>query len=110
MDVRLNRQLLKKQNIDDATERELLLTHKELYEIKQNPEKYKNVLELVTDLEYRLQELWRFPKDSKFHTHQFEIKTCKCPWMDNLERAGSGMFIYNQQCPIHNYLIKGHTK
>jgi len=104
MDVRLNRQLLKKQNIDSETEKQLLETHKKLYEIKQNPEEYSDVLELVTDLEYSLQELWGFKKDKKYHIHQFEIKTCTCPWMDNLERAGSGMFIYNQQCPIHNKL------
>lgn len=104
MDVCLNKHLLKKQNIDKETEEELLATHEALYEIKQNPENYDNVFELVQDLEYRLQELWGFPKDSKYHIHQFEIKTCACPWIDNLERAGSGMFIYNAECPIHNKL------
>ena len=104
MDIHLNKQLLKKQNINEETEKQLLATHEALYELKQNPENYDNVLELVTELEYHLQGLWGFPKDSKFHTHQFEVKTCICPWMDNLERAGTGLFIYNTECPIHSKL------
>lgn len=110
MVLRLNKQLLKKQKIDSETEKQLLATHKTLYEIKQNPDDYDNPLELVKELEYRLQELWSFQQDSKFHTHQFEIKGCSCPWIDNLERAGSGHFIYNQHCPIHNKLFEGDTK
>lgn len=104
MDIYLNRQLLKKQNIDSETEKELLATHEALYGIKQNPNNYDNPLELVTELEYHLQQLWGFKKDSKYHVHQFEIKTCQCPWIDNLERAGTGLFIYNTECPIHNKL------
>ena len=110
MGIRLNRNLLKKKNIDAETEQKILNVHAILYETKQNPEKYNNVLARVRVLEYSLQDLWGFPQDSSRHTHQFEIKGCSCPWMDNLERAGYGEFIYNQECPIHKELFEGCIK
>lgn len=51
--------------------------------------------------EYRLQALWNFTADSNFHSYWFKMPHCTCPYMDNQERIGTGMFIISGDCPLH---------
>ena len=74
--------------------------HGMLDDIKVNPERYENPVQLIEDLEFSLQGLWKFPRDANYHTHFLEIKDCKCPRLDNLERRGYGR-ITNMACPWH---------
>jgi hypothetical protein len=74
--------------------------HGMLDDIKINPERYENPVQLIEDLEYALQGLWKFPRDSRFHLHWLEIKACSCGRLDNLDRLGYGRVI-NGGCPWH---------
>lgn len=41
----------------------------------------KASIQLIKDvmaLEYEMQELWKFPKLTVFHSHTFNLKTCTC--------------------------------
>lgn len=51
--------------------------------VKDNPERYEDPVQLIEDLEFALQGLWKFPRDASYHTHWLEIKGCRCPKMDN---------------------------
>lgn len=55
---------------------------------------------LCTGIEFELQELWGFPMDIKYHKF-WERPRCKCCKMDNEERAGTGYYIINENCPLH---------
>ena len=61
----------------------------------------KGVAKMVTNLDFRLQELWGFKPDQKFHTYWYKIPGCKCPKMDNAERVGTGFNLINKTCPYH---------
>ena len=74
--------------------------HGMLDDIKINPERYENPVQLIEDLEYALQGLWKFPRDANYHTHFLEIKDCTCGRLDNLDRLGYGRVI-NGGCIWH---------
>ncbi len=85
----------------NAQEKEAISSiHKVLADIKDFPERYENPVQLIEDLEYSLQGLWKFPRDFSYHTHFLEIKDCKCPRLDNFERRGYGR-ITNMACHWH---------
>lgn len=86
-----------------AEERESLdLTYDLLFDILENPERYEDVEGKVRELEFRLQEQWKFSKDAKFHRYQLEIKGCTCPRMDNMDLFGYSADRYRvSDCPWH---------
>lgn len=66
---------------------------------------------VLQDLEYRLQDLWGFNKDSNYHTWWLECRTCTCPKADNKDPLyyGHGKII-NQDCPVHGDLYNRAAK
>jgi hypothetical protein len=56
--------------------------------------------EVLTHLEYRLQELWGFEKDSNFHRF-WDRPHCTCPKMDNDDRFPTGHYVTNLTCLLH---------
>lgn len=54
----------------------------------------------IQDNEFKLQELWGFPKDARFHRF-WEAPKCTCPKMDNDDNYGYGPFVINTVCPLH---------
>lgn len=113
MTIKLNESLLLKQGVPLAAEDALVVLHELLDDIKTNPDEYGaplQVLEVVKCMEYTMQSLWRFPLSSKHHIHQFYLEGCTCGTMDNRERAGSGYFVYNEQCPFHGAKLKQNEK
>lgn len=57
--------------------------------------------EMIEPLEFKLQELWGFNKDANYHRFWFEINSCTCPKMDNIDDLGTGYRHINTQCMIH---------
>ena len=55
---------------------------------------------LLTELEFELQELWGFPRDSKYHRF-WNIPKCTCPKMDNEDFYPSKHCYMDLECPIH---------
>lgn len=76
--------------------------HQLLDDIKKDPQRYENPVQLIEDMEYTLQGIWKFPRDNKFHTHWMEIRGCTCPKMDNKDPLyfGRGKIIVSD-CPWH---------
>lgn len=62
------------------------------------------------ELEYELQELWNFGKDSKFVKFWIRPK-CECPKMDNEDAYPYGHYIISGNCPLHAWGLDGkrHT-
>ena len=110
MKIQLNKNLLTQQQINPETEASLQATHAMLELILENPELVgiDSVSEVVRGLEFALQELWNFPLSQKHHKHQFMIKGCECPKMDNddMIRSGQPYRYYNMECPIHSARFK----
>ena len=71
----------------------------ELYDINQSITSTRNAL---CSLEYAMQTVWGFDRDSKKHTWWLKPERCTCPKLDNMDPAyyGSGAII-NEDCPIH---------
>ena len=61
---------------------------------------YDVISEQVTELEFELQRLWKFPQNKEFHKYWLSVGHCECPNLDNLERLGYGRII-NLGCPVH---------
>ena len=59
-----------------------------------------------TDLNYSLQSLWRFRRDSRYHRF-WRLPGCICSKMDNEERYPSGIYVVNSDCPVHGYKAIG---
>lgn len=57
--------------------------HAVLAQAKTKPEQYENPVQVIEDIEFTLQGLWKFTRDVNFHTHWIDINGCKCPKMDN---------------------------
>lgn len=76
--------------------------HAQMLDIKTNPERYSDPVQLIEDIEFTLQGIWKFPRDAKYHTHWLEIKGCTCPKMDNKDPFyyGNGKITISD-CPWH---------
>jgi hypothetical protein len=57
-------------------------------------------VELWEQNEYRLQELWGFPKDPNYHRF-WEMAGCTCPKMDNEDAYPTGYYTRSGNCPLH---------
>jgi len=72
-------------------------------DIKPEPSLLQSWDEMLHDIEFKMQELWKFEKDESYHHYWFEQPFCSCPKMDNHERIGTGDFIINCNCPVHGH-------
>jgi hypothetical protein len=54
----------------------------------------------LTDLEFKLQELWGFSEDAKFHRFWWTPK-CQCAKIDNEDAYPTGYYTVNSECPLH---------
>lgn len=116
--MKLNEELIKKQNVTEEQKFELLNLYKELIskiEESYNEislDKIKEIAKEVEDIEFKLQENWNFSKDINYHRYWLDVNHCSCPKMDNLDFMyfGRGKII-NSNCLIHGkpnfeYIIK----
>ena len=80
--------------------------HALLREIKDSPETFtrENVdpAQLIEDIEFSLHGVWKFVRNSAYHSHWLDIKGCTCPKMDNKDPFyyGGGKIIVSD-CPWH---------
>lgn len=104
----LNQALIAKQGLTLSE----VLTIEELHKTKQlliwrmkhskKPETLRRLADEVTEVEYKLQDAWKFPRDKNFHKF-WELPGCSCPLHDNCERWGTGYAVYSQDCLIHGW-------
>lgn len=74
--------------------------HAVLAQAKAAPELHADPVQLIEDIEFTLQGLWRFDRNKDFHTHWIEIKGCTCPKMDNRDHWGTGRIVISD-CKWH---------
>lgn len=102
----LNQELVERQDVSIESQNRLCELYETLDDIigqaneQEDMIEVKKLLEQIEDIEFELQELWNFKKDSNYHKYWMYIDHCKCPTIDNLERLGYGRII-NHNCPIH---------
>lgn len=104
--VILNSKLIEKQNLSEAEIDKLLITHKErmmlhkFMEIEDNVFLLRQYDKLYTELEFKLQSLWKFNRDASKHRFWKRPK-CSCPKLDNEDRYGTNFAIYSGNCILH---------
>ena len=97
-----NEKLADDMNVSDENRVLLDETYRELFLAFDYPDTYEDVAAEVTRLEFKLQFLWGFPQDNKFHRYQQNIAGCMCPVIDNLELFGHSEQRYaTGDCPWH---------
>ncbi len=55
----------------------------------------------VRDIEFAMQELLKFEKNSAKHRHYLSDPKCKCPKEDGRELWGTDLRIVAASCPLH---------
>lgn len=110
----INLNLLKEKNIDEVIAFDILKLQQKRDNILLQMHYLKNInavkvlYKKIIDNEYKLQELWGFEKDSKYHMliGKGYIPHCTCPYYDNKDLIGTDKRIYNKDCPIHGEYYK----
>lgn len=111
--MKLNDKLVRQQKLDQKEIDEIMALH----DIKRSvmidmagldPKKeFPRLMELrnkITQLEFSLQEIWKFPENENFHRF-WELPHCSCPRMDNEDRWGTKYRVYAAQCILHGVTI-----
>lgn len=86
--------------LNTAERMTISVLHQMLDDIKKFPERYKDAVQLIEDIEYSLQGIWKFERNASYHTHWIEIKGCTCPKMDNADHWPTGRIVVSD-CPYH---------
>jgi len=66
-------------------------------------EKLHFIAEMITELDFKLQDAWGFERDARFHTWWYRAPKCTCGTMDNRDALGSGYEHINANCPLHGF-------
>jgi hypothetical protein len=101
----LNRNLLTRQNAWgnlDAIKAEHVIKLNIYEAIKKEEDKaaLKCYSQNLTDLEFRLQALWGFSINAKFHRFWWTPK-CLCAKIDNEDAYPTGYYSISSNCPLH---------
>lgn len=78
----------------------LSLLREKLEDAPKPPEYWKKLNKQAEKLEFKLQELWGFDQDTRFHKF-WKRPGCECPILDNEDRYPLGKYIINQECRLH---------
>lgn len=54
---------------------------------------------LLREIEFELQDLWKFPKDEMYHMF-WQYPKCTCPKLDNIDSYPYMQF-FSTTCPLH---------
>lgn len=54
---------------------------------------------VIVELDFQLQDVWKFGRDAKFHRH-WETPHCTCPKLDNRDSYPYQQYVA-MDCPIH---------
>ena len=106
----LNASLATNRKLSEQDINGIFESHYNIYNIKDKMTKLspnynlKELLGLADDIqeeEFKLQAYWGFAVDANYHSHWIGMPHCTCPILDNEDRVGSGMNVYNANCPYH---------
>lgn len=57
-----------------------------------------------TDLQFLLQDAWKFPRDSTRHRF-WEVPRCSCPRMDNEDSYPNRYYTISCNCEVHGDIV-----
>jgi len=111
--IRLNEQLILQQNLSELEVEQILRLHEYRLTIRakmralpsDNP-KIKAYAKDLEQIEFLLQDAWKFPRDANFHRF-WEVPHCTCPKMDNADAWPSGNYVKTLDCPVHGFTNHG---
>lgn len=109
----LNEDLIERQKVSPESVERLYELHEmkdELFQearlLEQDSPDFKANLRALAkalqEIEFNMQHQWGFEVNADCHTHWYQMPHCKCPQLDNYERVGSGSFVHNMSCPVHD--------
>lgn len=93
---------LTEENINKINELHLLREKVEKNMAKASVEELPAYDKRLDEIEYQLQDLWGFGRNSSFIKF-WERPLCRCPTLDNKDSYGFGYYTYSSTCPVHNY-------
>lgn len=105
---RLNSKMVEMKGLTDTEIRSIVKLHQKKVQLaddmsrfsSSNSKELKIIAAAITEIEFQLQDLWKFEKDIRMHSF-FLLPHCTCPKMDNKERLGTDYLITDTMCPIH---------
>ncbi len=103
---RLNPFLVEQQKLTKRDVKKIFKLHQEKSLVFDEMETSDDLrlVEEVKQLEFKLQDAWKFERNSSYHLW-YLIPKCRCPKMDNEENLGiSNYRIINESCPWHGGL------
>jgi hypothetical protein len=102
----LNQNLISRNELNEGDVSKLSKLHHikwcffNLAEKLEDKNELKSISEIITQIEFQLQNVWKFNQDSVYHKF-WEIPKCSCPKMDNEEVYGTGHRYINTNCLYH---------
>lgn len=106
---RLNQRLVIQKFLDDAEIENIKELHIKAYllgiQFSDKEISAKEYCKEWTNIQYRLQDAWKFEKNSYYHRF-WEMRGCMCPKMDNDDAYPSGCYVYNASCPVHGHIFE----
>lgn len=99
--MKLNEELLKRQNVSKESEAELEILYDNLYNLLTYPKDYDDPVAQIEELEFEAQRLWNLPQDRNYHRYWKAIDGCRCPVSDNEDPMYFGRRITVEDCPWH---------
>lgn len=105
--LRLNERLILQQKLSEGEVEHILRLHEHKLKLcakmealpPDNP-KVKAYAKELEQLEFLLQEAWKFPRDANYHRF-WEMPHCTCPKMANDDAYPSGYYVRTRDCPAH---------
>lgn len=73
-------------------------------ETETNPMMLHLLADQITNIDFELQDAWKFPRDIKYHTWWNQAPRCTCPKMDNKDMLGTNLRVVSESCPLHGKL------
>jgi len=104
-----------KQNLNIEDLDKIVLLHNKLYDLFDEIElcEEKHLFSIyakkVQEIEFELQDAWKFERDATKHIWWYQIPHCECNTIDNQELWGIDQIIVNKNCPIHGNLCNDST-
>jgi hypothetical protein len=112
MEGYLNPDLIKWQGLTEEEVQEIVKLHEVrecvfgVMEETNDPADLRILAGVVEDLEFKLQDAWKFPRNRDWHCWWYRVPKCICPKLDNTERQGTKYRIYSGNCPVHSGFLK----
>ena len=70
-----------------------------------DPKELRRLAVQVHEVEFKLQDLWKFERNKNFHKF-WEYPKCTCPTLDNYDRYPYGYYVHSGECLIHGKHIQ----